>query len=106
MEASSARLGELKKKFAGVAKRLRPALVEMAGRTSQQLDHPTYHKDGRRKAQYDALVVELKKVRSSNIARHVAYQEAIKELKAVSVQHETLQEMTTIQGQYRVTNLS
>ena len=78
------------------------ALLEMAGRTSEQLGHPTYHKDGRRKAQYDALVAELEKVRSLNVARHVAYHQACQELKAVSVQHETLEEMTTIEVIYRV----
>ncbi|KAF6241634.1 hypothetical protein HO173_000345 [Letharia columbiana] len=101
MEAKVQQIGELKVKFAGVAKALRPALAEMAGRTSQQMGHATYDKDGRRKAQYDALVVELEKVRGSDIARRVAYHETHRELKAVSVQHETLQEMTTIENQYR-----
>ena len=82
------------------------ALVEMAERTSQQLGHPTYHKDGRRKAQYEALVIELEKVRSSNVARQLAFHKASQELKAVSVQHETLQEMRTIEDQYRVIDLS
>lgn len=106
MEARLNRIGELKEKFAGVAKALRPALAEMAGRTSQRLSHPTYHKDGRRKAQYDALVVKLEEVRDSNIARRVVYHETHQELKATSVQHETLQEMTRIENQYRVIDLS
>lgn len=106
MEAKVQQIGELKVKFAGVAKALRPALAEMAGRTSQQMGHATYDKDGRRKAQYDALVVELEKVRGSNIARRVAYHETHRELKAVPVQHETLQEMNTIENQYRVVDLS
>ncbi len=102
MDAKLKRIGELKAKFAGVAKAVRPALVEMAGRTSKQLSHSTYHKDGRRKAPYDALVGELEKVRDSNIARRVAYHKTYQELKAVSVQHETFQEMTKIENQYRV----
>lgn len=102
MEAKIERIEELKMKFAGVAKALRPALVEMAGRTSHQLGHSTYHEDGCRRAQYDALVVDLEKVRDSNIARRVAYHETHQELKAVSVQRETLQEMTTIESLYRV----
>ena len=106
MEAKLSQLKELKKKFAGVAKALRPALIEMTERTSQQLGHPTYHKDGPRKAQYEALVAELEKVRSSNVARQISYHKACQELKAVSVQHETLQEMTKIEEAYRVIDLS
>ena len=82
------------------------ALVEMAERTSQQLGHPTYHKDGPRKAQYEALLVELEKVRSSNVARQLAFHKASQEMKTVSVQHETLQEMTTIEAAYKVIDLS
>ena len=37
------RIGELKVKFAGVSKALRPTLLEMAGRTSQKLGHRTHH---------------------------------------------------------------
>ena len=106
MDARLKRIGELKAKFAGVAKALRPALAEMAERTSKQLSHPTYHKEERRKAPYDALVGELEKARDSNIARRVAYHETLKESKAVSVQHETLQEMIRIENQYRVIDVS
>ena len=106
METKLNLLGELEMRFAGVAKALRPALAELAGRTAQQLDHPTYHKDGRRKAQYDALIAELGKVRDSNIALRVAYHETHRELKAESVQHETLQEMIAIENRYRVIDLS
>lgn len=49
----------------------------MAERTPQQLRHPTYHEDGPRKAQYDALVAELEKVRDSNVARRVAYHKTL-----------------------------
>ena len=87
-------------------KALRPALAEMAGRTSQQLGPSTNRKDGRREAQYDALVVELEKVQDSNLARRVASHETYQQLKAVSVQHETAQEMITIENQYRVIDLS
>lgn len=106
METKLNLLGELKVRFAGVAKALRPALAELAGRTAQQLDHPMYHKDGHRKAQYDALIAELGKVRDSNIALRVAYYETHRELKAESVQHKTLQEMITIENRYRVIDLS
>ena len=102
MDAKLKRIGELKAKFAGIAKAVRPALTELARRTSKQLSHPTYHKDGRRKAPYDALIEELEKVRDSNITRRVDYHKTYQELKAVSVQHETLQEMTNIENQYRV----
>lgn len=78
----------------------------MAERTSQQLGQPTYHKDGPRKAQYDALVAELEKIRELNSARRVAYHESLGELKAVSVQHETLHRMTKIEKQYRVVDFS
>ncbi|KAL9136597.1 MAG: hypothetical protein Q9175_002189 [Cornicularia normoerica] len=100
MEVKFNRIGELKVKFAGVTKALRPALAEMEGRTSQQSGHPAYQTDGHRKAQYDAFVVELEKVGELSIARRVAYHETHRELKAVSVQHETRQEVTTIENQY------
>ena len=106
LEANLKRFRELKAKFAGVAKALRPALAEMAGRTAQRLEHPTYHKDGRLNAQYRNLVVELEQARDSNIARHVAYYETHKELRAISAQHETLQEMTTVETHYKVVHLS
>lgn len=77
----------------------------MAERTSQQLGHPTYHKDGPRKAQYEALVIELEKVRNSNVARQVAFHKDSQRLKTVSVQHGTLQEMTTIEARYKVIDL-
>lgn len=106
MEVKFNRIGELKVKFAGVTKALRPALAEMEGRTSQQSGHPAYQTDGHRKAQYDAFVVELEKVGELSIARRVAYHETHRELKAVSVQHETRQEVTTIENQYMVVDLS
>lgn len=102
MKAKLDRFRELKARFAGVAKALRPALAEMAGRTAQQLGHPTYHKDGPHKEQYNTLVGELEKVRDANIARRVAYHETHRELKAISIQHETLQKMIAIEKQYRV----
>lgn len=98
------RLGELKVKFAGVAKALKPALAELAARTTRQLDRPADHQDGHHKAQYDALVAELEDVRDSNIGLRIACRETQQELKAVSVQHETLQEMMTIENRYRVTD--
>ena len=102
MEVKLKRIGELKVKFAGVGKALRPALIELAGRTSQDLGNSAYHKYGRRKVQRDALVVELEKFQDSGLGRRVACYETQQELKAVSVQHETLQEMTTIENEYRV----
>lgn len=102
LETKLNRLGELKVEFAGVAKSLKPALAELAKRASQQLDHPTYHKDGRRKAQYDTLIAELDKVRDSNIALRVAYHETHQDLKAVSAQHETLQQMIATENRFRV----
>lgn len=95
------RLGELKVKFAGVAKALKPALAELAARTTRQLDRPAHHQDGHHKAQYDALVAELEDVRDSNIGLRIACRETQQELKAVSEQHETLQEMMTIENRYR-----
>ena len=106
LEANLKRFRELKARFAGVAKALRPALAEMAGRTAQRLKHPTYHRDGRLNAQYRNLVVELEQARDSNIARQVAYYETPKELRAISAQHETLQEMTTVETHYKVVHLS
>lgn len=61
-----------------------------------------YHKYGGRKAQDGALVVEIEKAQDSNIGLRVAGYEAQQELKPVSVQHETLLEMTTIENQCRV----
>lgn len=106
METKLTRLGELKGKFAGVVKALRPALAELAGRTSRQLDRPAYHRERDHKAQYDALIEELEKVRDFNIGLRVAYHETRQELKAVSVQHETFQEMMTIEKRFRVIDLS
>ena len=107
LETKLNRRGELKVKFAGVAEALRPALAELARRTSRQLDRrPAYHRDGENKAQYDALVEELKKARDFKIGLRVAFHESIQELKAVSVQHETFQEMMTIEKGFRVIDLS
>ena len=92
MEAKVTRIKELKAKFAGVGKALRPALIEMAGRTSQRLGRPTHDKDGRRNGQHNAL--------------SIACYERQQELKAVSVQHETLQAMTVIENRYRVSESS
>lgn len=102
MEAKLKRIKELKAKFAGVGKALRPALIEMAGRTSQRLGRSTHDKDGRRNGQYNALSVELEKVRDSNLGRRIACYERQQQLKAVSVQHETLEAMTVIESRYRV----
>lgn len=71
----------------------------MAERTAQRLDHPTYYKDGRPEAQEHTLLFEFEQVQDSNIARRVAYYKTYQELKAISVQNETLQEMTTIENQ-------
>ena len=100
-EAKLKRIKELKAKFAGVGKALRPALIEMAGRTSQGLGRPTHDKGGHRNGQHNAQIVELEKVRGSNLGRRIAYYERQQELKAVSVQHETLQAMTVIENRYR-----
>ena len=101
-EAKLKRTKELKAKFAGVGKALRPALIEMAGGTSQRLGRPTHDKDRRRNGQHNALVVELEKVRRSNLGRRIACYKRQEELKAVSVQHETLQGMTVVENRYRV----
>ena len=102
-EAKRHRIGELKVNFARVAKALRPALAEMAGRTSRHLDDPTtYHGNGRRRAQYDALVADLDEVRESNIARRVACHDTRLRLKAESVLQGTLQETAMIENRYRV----
>ena len=106
MEDKVQRIEELKAKFAGVGKALRPALIEMAGRTSQRLGRLTHDKDEGRNGQHNALPVELKKVRGSNLRRHIACYERQQELKAVSVQHETLQAMTVIENRYRVSESS
>ena len=106
MEVNIKRIGELKAKYPGVGKALRLALIETAGRTSQELGHPAYYSYGRRKAQDGALVVEMEKVQCSNIGRRVACYEAQQESKPKSVQRETLLEMTTIENQYRVTDSS
>lgn len=45
---------------------------------------------------YNTLIAELEKVRNANIALRIAYHETHRGLEAVSVQRETLQEMTTI----------
>ena len=105
-EAKLKRTKELKAKFAGVGKALRPALIEMAGRTSQRLGRPTHDKDRRRNGQHKVLVVELEKVRRSNLGRRIACYERQQELKAVSVQHETLQAMTVVENRYRVSESS
>ena len=44
---------------------------------------------------YNAPIAQLEKVRDSNIALRVAYHETHRGLKAVSIQHETLQKMIT-----------
>ena len=106
VEAKLKRIEELKVNFAGVGKALKPALVEMAGRTAQRLRHPTHHQDRRRKVQYGAPVIGLEKARDSSVGRRVAYCKTHQEWKAVSVQHETLQEMAKIENQYRASNLS
>lgn len=72
MEAKVQRIEELKAKFVEVGKALRPALIEMAGRTSQRLGRLTHDKDGGRNEQHNALIVELKKVRGSNLRRRIA----------------------------------
>ena len=72
MEAKLKRIKELKAKFKAIGKALRPALIEMAGRTSQRLGRPRHDRDGRRKGQHKALIVELEKVRSSNLGRRIA----------------------------------
>ena len=106
MEDKVQRIKELNAKFVGVGKALRPALIEMAGRTSQRLGRLTHDKDGVRNGQHNALPVELKKVRGSNLGRRIACYERQQELKAVSVQHETLQAMTVIENGYRVSESS
>ena len=106
LEAELERIEELKARFAGVGIALRPALVVMVGRTSQQLSHPLYHQDGRHKARREALIVELEKIQDSSLGRRVASYETQQDLKAVSVQHDTLQEMTQIENQYRVSGPS
>ena len=106
METKVKRIKELKAKFAGVGKALRPALIEMAGRTSQRLGRPTHDKDGRRNGQHNTLMVEPEKVLGPNLRRRIACYERQQELKAVSVQHETLQAMTVIENGYRVSRSS
>ena len=106
MEAKLKRVKELKAKFAGVGKALRPALIEMAGRTPQRLGRLMHDKDGLLNGQRKALIVELEKVRGSNLGRRIACYEREQELKAVSVQHETLQAMTVIEHGYRASESS
>ena len=72
-------------KSMGVGKALRPALVELARRSTQKLGHPTYVKDRCRNVQRDALVVNLEKARGSNPERRIACYETQRVLKTVSL---------------------
>jgi len=98
-EAKFKRMDDLKAKYGAVSAALKPALLEIANRTANELQNDThYHRTGANKDQLEAVETELKKARD----RAIAEISAQTTLKMETVQRKTEFDMWQVGQQYEV----